>query len=431
MERSPYLLFLKSDENSKYWIYQTLFRKIIEVDKTVYFSVLENGIQALSKTVKSELQKNEILVDNAETHHKIYEFYYHKTKFYPTTFGIVIVPGFGCNLRCTYCYQGIYPKKSKPMSEDALNKLIQYLRRFDKLKIGFYGGEPTVFENHLIRILNSLNPEKVKSISLITNGVNLSNTLIDSLGKYKNVLIQITFAGDKETHNRLRPKPNKEGSFDDIFNNLKKIVKRNKFTILIRVDVSEENYKSIPFLLKNLEEFKNHIKLGFEKILPPHTIPCDWKISTVDDKKISNLFSLARNMGFKFPIGEKGDLPLFSFCAALTVNSITINPRGEIFKCMGFADLHHMKCGELSEKGIIWNANYFDWMSRNPLKIEECKKCPVLPLCNGGCTMEAFHKYGTIHAKGCDDWRGYMKKVIIPYLIAKYSLPEDLSMEDR
>jgi len=429
MERSPYLLFLKSAKNSNYWIYQTLFRKITEVNKSVFFSVLENRIETLSQTIKTDLRKNEILVDNPETHWKIYAFYFYKTKFYPTTPGVVIVPGFGCNLRCTYCYQGIYPKSSEPMNEDVLNELIRYLKGLDNLKIGFYGGEPTVFENHLIKILDSLDSEKVKSISLITNGVNLSNRLIDSLSKFENVLLQITFAGDKKTHDRLRPMVGGGGSFEKIYNNLRKVLEKGKFTVLVRIDVCEDNYESIPLLLEKLKEFRNHIKVGFEKVLPPHVIPCDYKISVIDDEKISYLFSLARALGFKFPIGEKGDLPLFSFCAALTVNSITINPKGEVYKCMGFADLHHMKCGELSKKGIIWNENYFNWMSRDPLKMEGCKECPVLPLCNGGCAMEAFHRYGTIHAKGCDDWKGYVKKIIVPYLISKYSLPEDLSMK--
>ncbi|MEW6063388.1 MAG: SPASM domain-containing protein [Nanoarchaeota archaeon] len=428
---SQYCIFLKSKNEDRYWIYQTLYRRIIEIKHSSYKNFKQGKFIFLSSVLKEKLKILGILINynKQKEQNNLYSYYYNKVKYFYTTPGIVIVPGFSCNLRCIYCYQGLYPKFTDSMDDGIVKKLIYWINRHDKIKLGFYGGEPCIFDKKIIQILSGIKIPKIVSISLITNGFVFPSDFLQELKKFNNVLIQITFAGDENIHNKLRPTISGQGSFEQVYKNLLKLIKIPNINLLVRIDVCDQNYSSIPHLLKKLSKLKKGIKLGFEKILPPHIIPCDYRLNESKEQKISKLYSIASKMGFKFPIGEKGDLPLFSFCASQTLNAFAVNPKGEIFKCMGFADLSEMNCGNLEKNGkITWNNNYFDWMSRVPFNINDCKKCPILPLCNGGCAMEAFHKHGTIHAKGCTTWTNYGSNVIIPYLTTKYKLPPDLKI---
>ena len=76
--------------------------------------------------------------------------------------------------------------------------------------------------------------------------------------------------------------------------------------------------------------------------------------------------------------------PKNTFCAAVRHNSFLIRPDGSIGKCFD--------CNQ--SVGDVWRgiahdsttqSNLSQWLDFNPLDDPECKNCPVLPICLGGC----------------------------------------------
>jgi len=146
-----------------------------------------------------------------------------------------------CNLFCKYCaYSGIYKSRrvhqNRKMalsiakkSVDLFFKQITSPIRFSRKNplISFYGGEPLLeFENVIevvkyVKYLNRKNDIEV-NILITTNGVLLTKEKIKFLVN-ENIKIDISLDGPEREHNRFRLKANGNGSFSDVFNNIKYI----------------------------------------------------------------------------------------------------------------------------------------------------------------------------------------------------------------
>lgn len=135
-----------------------------------------------------------------------------------------------CNLRCSYCaYSGMYNQRShsnRSMPYDIMEKSIDFLMNHSinspKVDIGFYGGEPLLEFQKIIRIVEYINTKyknKELTFSLTTNGTLFTDEKIIFLAEHNfNVLVSLD--GPKELHNKNRVFVNGEGSFDKMMENL-------------------------------------------------------------------------------------------------------------------------------------------------------------------------------------------------------------------
>jgi len=79
------------------------------------------------------------------------------------------------------------------------------------------------------------------------------------------------------------------------------------------------------------------------------------------------------------------------FCSAYTVNSFTIDPYLNLYKCWDLIGLDDYKVGFINEEGKpVFNENNLIWLSLDPFEIEECRNCKLLPLCMGGCLANSI-----------------------------------------
>jgi len=143
-----------------------------------------------------------------------------------------------CNLRCSYCiYSGIYKSMRVHQSKiipfltakKALNIFFkQYsssLRTSRKTPvISFYGGEPLLGFDTLVKITQYANKLKQKhnrdlDFMINTNGIILDKDKIKFFVK-ENFVIDVSLDGPKSEHDRYRLKYNGNGSFEDVFENI-------------------------------------------------------------------------------------------------------------------------------------------------------------------------------------------------------------------
>lgn len=138
-----------------------------------------------------------------------------------------------CNLRCTYCcYSGNYRDRrahnAKEISYETLQKTIKYIlghhdKSADEITVCFYGGEALLARKKIEWVINELLPifkDKVR-FSFSTNGLLLTDNIIDWLGNMSNVLVNVTIDGNKYMHDAHRHTISGSGSYDAIVKNLR------------------------------------------------------------------------------------------------------------------------------------------------------------------------------------------------------------------
>lgn len=137
-----------------------------------------------------------------------------------------------CNLRCTYCcYSGTYNDRrihnNKHISIDTLNSIIKFIEKHydktaDEITICFYGGEALLVKDKIdwtIQRLLDVLGQQVR-FSLSTNGLALTEDVIDWICSYPKFVVNVTIDGDKIMHDKHRKTLSGKGSYDIILKNL-------------------------------------------------------------------------------------------------------------------------------------------------------------------------------------------------------------------
>lgn len=170
-----------------------------------------------------------------------------------------------CNLRCEYCfYSGTYngrshrnKKMSKKIALDSIDFLMNHSSAMDKVRVGFYGGEP-LLEINLIKDVVEYCKTKYNGrtidFGLTTNGILLNVENADFLMN-NNFNIMVSIDGPKDEHNKQRIFANGQGSFDIVYANLKTLYQERrdffeKITINSVYNITH-NFDNIKYFFEN------------------------------------------------------------------------------------------------------------------------------------------------------------------------------------
>ena len=144
-----------------------------------------------------------------------------------------------CNLRCSYCcYSGNYrdrrihnmkeiPYDTLQMTVDFINT--HYNKKAEKITVCFYGGEALLARKKIewfVSKLRSFFNDKV-IFSFSTNGLLLTEEVIDWLNTLPDTLVNVTIDGNKMMHDVHRKTLSGKGSYDIIIKNLRNF--KNKY----------------------------------------------------------------------------------------------------------------------------------------------------------------------------------------------------------
>lgn len=145
-----------------------------------------------------------------------------------------------CNLRCRYCvYSGIYENQRLHSSKDmnirtakkAVDLYFTYIKegaKYNPLRypvIGFYGGEPLLNFDLIRKIVNYIEDTYADYnvlYTITTNGTLLNEEIIKLIIE-KGFGIFISLDGSPQEHNRNRVFADGSGSFDIVYDNIRKI----------------------------------------------------------------------------------------------------------------------------------------------------------------------------------------------------------------
>ena len=171
---------------------------------------------------------------------------------------VTVLTTLQCNFACDYCFQGDhgdYNKHADRMSLDDSARLSAWIeQRLDELKpkrltVTFFGGEPLlnipVVYDQAERAFAACQKRGVTlALGIITNGLLLTEELVDRLLPYGLAYVKVTLDGDRDTHNKMRPLRGGQGTFDRIIENVRKVA--GKVRIAVGGNFDADSVESYP-----------------------------------------------------------------------------------------------------------------------------------------------------------------------------------------
>lgn len=106
-------------------------------------------------------------------------------------------------------------------------------------------------------------------------------------------------------------------------------------------------------------------------------------------------------------------------CYADKKNQVVVNYDGSIFKCTArdFTDQNSEE--KLMDNGNIqWKENHYDRKKMSVFNYQACLECPIMPLCNAGCSQKKLEHSSTycIYEHDLVKKSEFAKKVVLERL---------------
>lgn len=163
-----------------------------------------------------------------------------------------------CNLQCPYCYVGAERNKTELTTEEWM-KVIEQLPFYSFVTL--VGGEPLIRKD-FIDILMATSKKTMGKLNVVSNGVLITDEIIDAFIKSKMMLLSVSLDGYGENHDKNR---DKEGIFDKIINNFERMNAREKRPMIdIKTIVLENNLDDLVKLYKLCDEMNfNFLSISF------------------------------------------------------------------------------------------------------------------------------------------------------------------------
>ncbi|MUG23705.1 Cys-rich peptide radical SAM maturase CcpM [Paenibacillus macerans] len=431
-------IFLFETPNGHY-IYDVNTNAILETDISTYNVLQEMATGADTSSGLETLAEddecygvNRMLKDGFLSANRIKEVVHPSTVLLPTILEnkiskITLQVTQQCNLRCNYCtYSGTYLNRKhskKIMKFETARKGIDFIINHsidcERINIGFYGGEP-LLEFKLIQACILYAEEvaegKELTFNITTNGTLLNDRIIQFFQEH-DVGLMISLDGPKEVHDRNRRFAVKdEGTFDKIFENIKKIKAKypdyfNKITFNAVMDPSNDDFKCSSQFFSGDDVIK-------DSFINPSTINSQYKeeeinlsdnfrerwgyeifklflfkLNRLDERYVSKLVSAyfdririnlheGRNLSSKMPDKVHHGGPCIPGAQRLFMNV-----HGDFFPCERVSELSEvMNIGNVDKGFYLQKVE--DLLNIGKITEDHCKECWAFRFC-GLCAAAA------------------------------------------
>ena len=387
------------------------------------------------------LWENGFLVENRAADRHALDSYLDTVKTNTDELNVTVLTTLQCNFACDYCFQGDhgdYNKFADKMSPGMALRVSGWIERElervqpEKFVLTFFGGEPLLnipaMDTIAERASAASRARGVELfINIITNGLLLSEELVDRLLPLGLNGIKITLDGDRDTHNRMRPLRGGQGTFDRIVENVRKVAGRCRIAIGGNFDeTSVESFGDLLTFLREQDFADKLVKVNFKPVVraeakaaAKNIIPlipvganakplngtcmtsvgegggsgCD-NCDFIDDQ-MSFLREETRRHGFDTHDGVHNGP-----CHVHMEHAKTIGPDGSLYPCPGFTGQLATSTGHIDDRKDAFRESARERFERlSPWK--ECGDCAYIPVCAGGCVAASFSQLGDMNVPTC------------------------------
>jgi uncharacterized protein len=326
---------------------------------------------------------------------------------------LTIVTSLGCNFDCPYCFEDKHPSILDGEVEAAIVQLLDdQLPTINMFNVCWYGGEPLVGKRPLLALSKAFIARCDAagvgySSDIITNGYLLDEQTCRDLRECRVSSAQITLDGPPDIHNVMRPLAGGGATFDRIIENLRHAVEY--MSVAVRCNVDAENFARVEELLQilavnglsgRLQVYLGQLVAVDDGSSAPsatYRAPC---FSNKEFAAAQTAFTeMAMQYGFA---GASVPAPSGAPCTAVRTNEFIVGSDGELYKCWESVGNPTHVIGNIRDYRNI-NGRLRRWISYDPFTNEECRSCPALPVCMGGC---AHHGMDVLQYENrCDTFR--------------------------
>ncbi len=428
----------KKYNDSEYWVYNTLTTAIILIENDDFEKFFLQKYFDMNNEKFRNLYEMGFFIDD-----KFDELAYLESlrklviSSNKKIADIMIAPTMDCNARCYYCFE----KNShhKKMSLETANNVIHYLKKnwnHDLLNITWFGGEPLLAIDVIDYISEQLKQSNINFTSKVTtNGYYLTEDISKRAIKYWNTTkIQITIDALFEEYNKIKNyrDANEINPFEKVINNLRNAL---NLGIKVRVRINFNPLKKdvainlMKYLQKKFRNY-NNFSIYFAPIDDKNIPSVTGMFNKLKEHPFLSLIKFGQKYGYysKNNRGKDGNFlydsngllvalklyPSPTNCYASCPCVFSIDSKGDLYKCHRILGKGSDYCSGNVKTGMLENKIY-EFFCNTKLSFEECNTCKILPICQGGCKINAYiykdnHACSPIKSIICDLIEIYLKE---------------------
>lgn len=411
---SNYVRFYDIEET--YFIYNVMTKCILQIDKDlyIYLKKCSDENKDVSQNWPDEIyfelcNRGFIVHDLKESINQcVGKILYNRTR---NDFKhITIAPTTDCCFACYYCFEK--NRKAVYMDDSVIENIINYIlsdSKLQKLHITWFGGEPLMARDSILKFSNKLNNYYLGHYTsdIITNGFFLNHESIEILKASNITEIQISLDGDKERHNKIKQTFVDPDAYETTLHNIESLLSEYPaIRVNLRVNFTKNEKELFVNAYNQLtKRFQNYVNV---------TISPGYVVNKRDRNSCNGnscvCFNFEDRHKCSIDLWEDNNIPsgrilyndYTTECAVWNPNSIVIDPKGKIYRCWEHLGDEKYLIGEISKTGsaVFKENDFFDALLTfsDPLKIDVCRNCCFLPICYSGCPVE---RYYTTNKKDC------------------------------
>ena len=371
------------------YIYNTLTSSFLKVATSSWKSLSEHS----DKDFLSILYAQGILVDNNEVEIDKYKFFYYNQIFGRRELSLTIAPTMLCNFGCPYCFEG-NNKNFPKMTTFVQNNVIKYIlaqAKNHEINITWFGGEPLLAFDVILSISSRLNENNINyKADIITNGSLLKQNVIDNLSKLHLTHIQISLDGVGNQHDKTRHYKNGKPSFEDIAENIDLLIHKTDIKVAFQVSTTNHNPHSYEQVLSYMNiKYPEEVNKGRIII---HCNPIKNRTEFDKDGTCFTSQQLFRKDVYDFEQKYAGFIPhlppMHSPCIFRSKSALVIDSKGFIYRCLEQLGQANTCIGNINKESISFSKIAELTFEEDPFSDSECIKCPIFPICGGGCPLD-------------------------------------------
>ena len=428
----------------KYWLYNTFTTSVVILDDDSIKKYFIDENFSDENDIISELHDMGFFIDDSFDELKYLESLRRTVvDSNKKIVDLMIAPTMDCNARCYYCFEhGCHHEKMTKETADAVVSYIINNWNGELFNISWFGGEPLLATDVMDYISRELERKSINFISKITtNGYELSeSTVRHALNHWHTNKIQISIDALHEEYNRIKNYKGviSESPFDKVLANVRTALESG-IKIRIRINFN-------PIEKSKASELMDYLQVRFSAYenFSCYFAPIDTKSSIVPsiagkfdsltEHPFLSLIKLARKYGYyagnnrdknkNYMYDDKGFLsalklyPSPTNCYASCPSMFAIDSKGDLYKCHRVLGKGEQYSSGNVRTGIIKN-DIYNFFCNTDLSYDECKDCKILPICQGGCKINAY-VYNDEHA--CSPIKSIYKELIELYLISIHAI---------
>ena len=297
-----------------------------------------------------------------------------------------ILPTTACNARCYYCFQQGY--RSVTMSEKTAKEVIDFIAdncgEEKKIRISWFGGEPTVAHNRIDQICQGLQEKGIQYKSdITTNGYFFDEEMVSRAADYWNVTkAMICVDGTEVNYNKTKAFVNvRDNPYQRVMRNIGLLLEKGIY-VNLRMNYDLANYQDFPELIadaKNRFALNPYLQIKVHPVVGEHA-DHSGKVLHGDNEwfNIMNvqLNDIARSEGYLI---DAVTLPGMNIagCQANNEKSVTITSQGKLVCCPEQIGDDQI-IGDV-QTGVINKSIVQSWQKIGDYG--KCKSCHFFPDC--------------------------------------------------